>query len=190
VSDLGAFLVGLTPAASEQWHWPTIGLDFDVTGYLTTLDPPLELVVSVRAIARRGGEPFLFESEGQTRAIPGGRREPGESPDAALVREIPEETGCAIVGAPRRLGILHLRSLTPRRNLAPRPEEFKYRYPDSLQWVFVAELAGEATPSDEPFVDKGRFVPVPEARALLGSAAERTFLEAALATRSGGSPRR
>jgi len=182
MSDL-ATLLALTPDATEQWHWRNVGLRFDVAAYLTNIDPPLELVVSARAIALRGGEVFVFESEGQTHAIPGGRREPGESPDVALVREIREETGCAIVGAPRRLGILHLRNLTPR------PKELRYPYPDTLQWVFVTEVAGDAAPSDDPFVDDGRFVPVAEARSLLASAAERTFLDAALATRSGESPR-
>jgi len=176
VSDLAAILA-LTPDASEEWHWPTLALRFAVRGYLTAVDPPLELIVSVRAIALRGGEVFVFESEGATHAIPGGRREPGESPGAALDREIREETGCQIVGAPRRLGILHLHSLSPR------PEPSKYPYPDTLQWVFVADVAGDAAPSDDPFVDNGRFVSAAEARALLASPAERLFLDAALATR-------
>ena len=176
MSDLGTILA-LTPDASEQWHWPTLALRFAVHGYLTDLDPPLDLVVSVRAIAMRGGEVFIFESEGATHAVPGGRREPGESPDAALIREIHEETGCAIVGVPRRLGILHLHSLSPRS------EPSKYPYPDTLQWVFAADVAGDAAPSDDPFVDNGRFVSPAEARRLLASPAERLFLDAALATR-------
>jgi 8-oxo-dGTP pyrophosphatase MutT (NUDIX family) len=178
MADLAAFLATLTPAAAEEWHWPTIGQDFYVTGYLTTAGPPLDLVVSVRAIARRGDEVFVFESEGETHAIPGGRREPGESPDAALAREIGEETGCAIVGTPRRLGLLHLRNLSPRRH----DPKYKYPYPDTLQWVFVAEVTGDATPSDDPFVDNGRFVSVAEVRRLLTSPAERLFVEAALAS--------
>ena len=172
-----ADILAMTSDATEQWHWPTIAQDFDVKAYLTTMDPPPELVVSVRAIARRSDRLFVFESEGGTHVLPGGRREPGESPDAALGREIREETGCAIVGTPRRLGLLHLHNLSPRRH-DPR---YKYPYPDTLQWVFLVEVTGEALPSDDPFVDNGRFVSIDEARRLVSSAVERLFLEAALA---------
>lgn len=174
MSDL-ASIVALTPDASEQWYWPTLDQRFDVRGYLTALRPPLELVVSVRAIARRGREVFIFESEGQTHAIPGGRREPGESPEAALAREIGEETGCEIVGTPRPLGILLLHNLSPRRH-DPR---YKYPYPDTLQWVFVADVVGDATPSADPFVKEGRFVSVEQARRLVVSPGELLFVDAA-----------
>jgi 8-oxo-dGTP pyrophosphatase MutT (NUDIX family) len=178
VGDL-ATILALVPDATEQWHWPAIDQHFDVNGYLTTIEPPLDLVVSVRAIAIRGDEVFVFESEGETHAIPGGRREPEESPAAALVREIREETGCAIAGEPKPLGVLHLHNLSPRRH-DPR---YKYPYPDTLQWVFVAEVTGDATASDDPYVDNGRFVPFDEARALLRSPGERLFLEAACLSR-------
>lgn len=186
MSDLAAFLLPLTVAATEQWHWPTVGIDFDVAAYLTESDPPPDLVVSVRAIALRMGEAFVFESESDhqggpvataTHVLPGGRRELGESPNAALIREILEETGCAVAGTPRRLGVLHLHHLTPR------PAGSRYPYPDSLQWVFVADVTGDAGPSDDPFVDNGRFVLIAQARRLISSAAERVFLEAALANR-------
>jgi len=93
------------------------------------------------------------------------------------VREIREETGCAIAGEPRRLGVLHLHNLSPQRH-DPR---YKYPYPDSLQWVFLADVTGDAAPSDDPFVDNGRFVPADAARALIASSVEGIFLEAALA---------
>ena len=193
MTDLGAFLGGLTAAATEQWHWPKVGLRFDVAAYLTTDEPPLDLVVSVRAIALRGGEAFVFESESDhdggpiataTHVIPGGRREPGEGPDAALVRELREETGCAIAGVPRRLGVFHLRNLTPREQLTPPPPApYRYPYPDTLQWVFAAEVTGSALPSDDPFVLNGRFVSIAAARVVVGSVTERVFLDAAVASR-------
>ena len=76
---------------------------------------------------------------------------------------------------------MRLRNLSPRRH-DPR---YKYPYPDSLQWVFVAEVSGEALRSDDPFVDNGRFVSVDEARGLLTSAAERLFVDAALGISNG-----
>ena len=179
MADLNAFLAGWTPAAAEQWHWPMIEQDFDVNAYLTTLEPPLDLVVSVRAIALRGDQVFVFESEGQTHVVPGGRREPGEAPDAALTREIVEETGCTIVGIPRRLAVLHLHSLSPQRH----DPKYTYPYPDTLQWVFVAEVVGDALPSDDPFVDNGRFVSADEARRSIASSVERVLLDEALASR-------
>ena len=179
MADLAAFLSGLTSRATEQWHWPGIDQRFDVVGYLTALEPPLDLVVSVRAIALRGDDVFVFESEGETHAIPGGRREPGESPDAALIREIREETGCAIAGTPRRLGVLHLHSLSPRRH----DPKYTYPYPDTIQWVFVADVIGDAAPSDDPFVDNGRFVSVEDARRSIRSGAERMLLDVAVASR-------
>ena len=179
MADLTAFLSGLIPRATEQWHWPGIDQRFDVVGYLTTLEPPIDLVVSVRAIALRGDEVFVFESEGETHALPGGRREPGELPDAALIREIREETGCAITGIPLRLGVLHLHSLRPPRY----DPKYRYPHPDTIQWVFVATVTGDAKPSDDPFVDHGRFVSFEEARGSVRSVAERMLLDAAVATR-------
>ena len=190
MTDLGALLRPLAPAATERWHWPAVGLHFEVNAYLTAVEPPVELIVSVRAIAMRRDEVFVFESESDhdggpvasgTHVIPGGRREPGEAPDAALVREIREETGCVITGVPRRLGFFHLRNLTPRERLQPPPPApYPYPYPDTLQWVFAAEVTGDATPSDDPFVLNGRFVRSAEARRSIGSAGERVFLDAAL----------
>ena len=47
----------------------------------------------------------------------------------------------------------------------------------------LGEKTGDVAPSDDPFVDNGRFVSPAEARKLLASPAERLFLDAALATR-------
>lgn len=131
--------------------------------------------MSVRAIAVRGDHVFVFDDDGETHALPGGRREPGEQPDATLIREIGEETGCTIVGTLRPLGVLHLHNLSPQRQ----DPHYNYPYPDTLHWVFVAEVIGDAIRSADPFVDNGRFVPSAEARELVTSVAERVFLEAA-----------
>ena len=141
--------------------------------FLTERQPPLDLIVSARAILSGPGETvFVFDDQG-LHVLPGGRREKTESVLEALAREIGEEVGCSIVGEPRPLGFFEL------RNDGPRPEAYSYPYPLNYHVVFTA-WAGPVTRAPvDPNVHDGRFVPREEALAMDIPWAERVFLDAA-----------
>ena len=104
-------------------------------------------------------------------ALPGGRREPGESFEETLRREVMEETGYAIE-RPRPLGIAHL------RHLAPKPAGYAFPHPDFLWAVYVAESDGQRVrvPGDD-YELEARFVPLAEALSLV-DLPSRVYLEA------------
>ena len=170
---LAAYLSGRVPAARELVNWIRADVRFEVAAHLTADPPPLDLVTSVRAIVRDGDGVLVFDSEDGTHAAPGGRREPGESPVDAVRRELEEELGCRPqIG--RQLGILHFHHLTPR------PDGYRYPYPDFVQVVYAATVGRDAV-SDraDPLVRRPRFVPLTDARELALPAVELAFLSRA-----------
>jgi 8-oxo-dGTP pyrophosphatase MutT (NUDIX family) len=142
--------------------------------YLTKEQPPLELIVSARAVlAGPDGTVFAFDDNG-AHVLPGGRRDGAEPVLEALAREIGEEVGCSIVGDPRPLGFIELRVE------GPRPEGHQYPYPQSFHVVLSASAGPVTRPPVDPNVHDGRFVSREHALLLDIPWAERVFLEAAL----------
>jgi 8-oxo-dGTP pyrophosphatase MutT (NUDIX family) len=140
--------------------------------YLTDRQPPLELIVSARALLiAQDGKVFVFEDQG-LHVLPGGRREGAESLLEALTREIGEEVGCDIVGEPHPLGFFEL------RNDGPQPEGYPYPYPRNYHVVFKATAGPVTRAPVDPNVHHGRFVSPDEALAMDLPWAERVFLEA------------
>ena len=134
--------------------------------------PPLELIVSVRAVLTgQDGMVFVFEDQG-LHVLPGGRREKSEHVLETLAREISEEVGCAIVGEPQPLGFFEL------RNDGPRPEGHPYPYPRNYHVVFKATAGPVTRAPVDPNVHDGRFVSRDQALAMDTPWAERVFLEA------------
>ena len=140
--------------------------------YLTECEPPLDLIVSARAVlAGPGGTVFVFDENGP-HVLPGGRRERAESVLDALSREIGEEVGCSIVGMPRQIGFIEL------RNEGPKPEGHPYPYPRNFHVIFSASAGPVTRAPVDPNVRDGRFVAREVALTMDIPWAERVFLEA------------
>ena len=143
-----------------------------LTCYLTERQPPIELIVSARAVlAGPGGTVFAFDDNG-AHVLPGGRREGAEPVLDALAREIGEEVGCSIVGDPRPLGFIELRVE------GSKPEGYVYPYPRNFHIVFSASAGPVIRAPVDPNVHDGRFVSREQALVLDIPWAERVFLEA------------
>ena len=150
------------PRAEEGFAWGELRIH--AAYYVTDVAPPEELVSSVRAVVRCSDEVLVCRNPDAVHALPGGRREPGESFEQTLRRELLEETGFEIQ-APRPLGLARLR-----------PEGRS----EFLWAVYVAESDGRrvAEPDDD-YEEEARFVPADEALALV-DLPSRVYVEAAL----------
>ncbi|HTX48063.1 MAG TPA: NUDIX domain-containing protein [Caulobacteraceae bacterium] len=170
---------GAQEAVFEDEHrWGEIRLRRRV--YLTARAPPSDLASSVRAVVfRRQSVAVIRDGQGSGHVMPGGRIEPGESWDTALRREVLEECGWRMDAA-RQFAVLHFHHLTPK------PEGYRYFYPDFLQPVFVAEAVSfhRAALKRAGEIETGsRMVPIRRALATLDEG-QRVMLRAALVARA------
>ncbi len=127
--------------------------------YYVTADPPPDpFVTSVRAVVLDGDSVLTLRNRDSTHALPGGRREPGESFEQTVRREVSEETGCELQSL-RPLGVVHL------HHLGPRPAHGYRSYPDFLWAIYLAGSAGcdAARRVEDGYELEARFVPVEQA---------------------------
>jgi 8-oxo-dGTP pyrophosphatase MutT (NUDIX family) len=138
--------------------------------YLTEKQPPIDLIVSARAVLTKpDGAVFVFDDQGP-HVLPGGRREDKEPVLAALAREIREEAGCAIVGEPMPIGFIEFLVA------GERPPTYGYPYPTSFHVVFAATAGPVTHDPTDPNVRNGRFIARDQALALDLPWAEAVFL--------------
>lgn len=173
MTPLETFLARHAPQTEEVVVWP--GSTLRLRGYLCDTLPPPELITSARAVVLRGAAVLTLRNPHETHILPGGRREPGETLEQTVRREVLEEAGWAL-GALRLLGARYFAHLTPR------PPGHTYPYPHFFQAVYCA-VALEHLPRTrltDDYEAEARLVPIAEARTLALAPDQRAFLEAAL----------
>ena len=117
-----------------------VGRDFgatppvEITSILSDALPPPETITAAFALAFEGDRFLLTDLVARGLDIPGGRLEPGESPEEAMRREVYEETGA-------RLGPARLLGYERRRVLGPEPPGYPFPYPESHLVYYVARVA-------------------------------------------------
>jgi len=171
----------MTPASSAEevvvWLWEGGEIRLRLMGHLSQQLPDVALITSARALVLRDALILVQRDLGSTHIDPGGRLEPGETPEEAVRREVLEERGWTL-GPLTLLGYKHFTYLTPQpADLAGLP------YPDFLQVVYTA-AAGEFRPEaklDDGYELETSFRTVDEVRMLGLPASQLLFLDAALA---------
>ena len=183
-AELAAFLSHCRLLVEEGIIWGSAS-HFLCRAYAADELPPPDLVTSVRCVVLRGDTVLVLmrvpEEQDGAHIMPGGRREPGETMEQTMRREVLEETGWE-VGVARLLGVIVYRHQTPR------PPGYPFPYPEFVQVIYTAEAVAhhpEAIIPDE--IDgEAVFVPVARAREMRISAWQRAFLHLAVAGRGDG----
>lgn len=177
---LDRFLGANIPDATETALWGNGTIPLRVDAYLTSDEPPLDLVTSVRALILGADIVLVFwDHRSSPQLLPGGRREANESVLETLYREVLEEVGVEPLH-PVPLGVLRY------HHLGPRPADYAFPYPDFLQPVFLTR-PGEDRPEariHDPYVVRSALCSLTEAEMLPLRAVDRLFLAAALRMRT------
>ena len=174
--DLIVFLQQYEPVAEDRPIWDNGRMPLLEKTYLCTEMPPEQYVTSARAILFRGDEVMVMtDFKQEVYIVPGGRRDPGESVEGALHREVLEETGWTIKHT-AVLGVVHF------HHLGSKPSGYRYAYPDFLQVIYTAE-AGTFHPESiqpDPYVSESGFRSMREAQNLALTPGQRALLAAAM----------
>lgn len=122
----------LTPVEAYDVRWLGGTLPLRLSAYVVDeVEVPDDLVISVRCVVEAAGQIVVCRNTDETHALPGGRREPGESFEETVVREVYEETGWHLLAETLRpLGFIHLGLL------AQPPPGYRYPHPDTVQLVY------------------------------------------------------
>jgi len=96
--------------------------------------PPIPAITSALALAFDGERILMTNLRQRGWDIPGGHIEPGETPEAAMRREVMEEAGAQLTDV-QLLGYQRIRLL------GQVPDGYRYPHPDSYQILYLAHVA-------------------------------------------------
>ena len=147
-----AFAAVLARSAPDlSYHddsWANGTLAVELSAHLGEVDLPDELVTSIRCVVEARGRIVVCQAPDGLHALPGGRRETGETMAQTAVREVREETGWHVDAETLTpLGFIHLRLRDDP------PPGYAYPHPDSAQVVFGGRASTRATGPDDDWVD-------------------------------------
>jgi len=155
-STIDAFLEGLSPAVVEEIGWRGGQMRLEVSVYLTRREPPDDLTTSGRCLVIADGSILVMTNPGGRHIMPGGRRKDAESPLAAAIREVREETGLR-VEEPEQVAVLIYRHVTPR------PIIYPYPYPMFANVVYLARVPHPIPIEvNDTYELEATFTPLPE----------------------------
>jgi 8-oxo-dGTP pyrophosphatase MutT (NUDIX family) len=170
-SDVAQFLARLKPSGWADDAWGRARMRMRMTSYVSDEFPPVALVTSVRAIVHQGDHVVALRNPDGVHVTPGGRLSPDESFEGALRREVLEETGLAIVAA-HYIGFLHFHHLTPK------PDDYRYPYPDFFHAMYAARATGTVRSGDaDGWEEEAFLVPRDEAHRCIQHACIVPFLD-------------
>jgi len=117
------------------------------------LPPPGLISTAAVALAFSGDCLLLAHLAARGWDIPGGHCEAGETPEATMRREVHEETGV-------RLGDVTVFGYQRIRILAPKPERYRYPYPEAYQVFYRATVVAlDPFVATEETIGRGLFPP-------------------------------
>jgi len=96
--------------------------------------PPIGAITSALALAFDGERILMTNLRQRGWDIPGGHLEAGETPEAAMRREVLEEAGAVLIDV-QLLGYQRIRLL------GAVPTDYRYPHPDSYQVLYLARVA-------------------------------------------------
>ena len=144
--------------APQRWEWGGIDAQF------TTDEPPAALVTNVHVVAFSGDDVILCRDIRDVWFLPGGTREPGESIDVCVRRELLEEAGAVLTGP---LTVVGAHNCVSDRALPYRPHQ---PHPEKA-WLWCTADAtvvqAPTMPPDAEQIVEVRAVGVSEAAVLL-----------------------
>jgi 8-oxo-dGTP diphosphatase len=122
--------------APGYWTWGDLDVRF------TTEEPPDELISNVHVVARTAGGVVVCGNDLGWRFLPGGTREPGETIEQLVHRELIEEAGARLAGPMTWLGA--------HRAVHRRPAPYRPHLPHPISyWAnVVADVVIEQEPTN------------------------------------------